>query len=61
MSNQDTTALEGLKVVDLTRQMAGPYASLVLGDFGADVVSTATSAASAWTCATRRAWTWSSG
>jgi crotonobetainyl-CoA:carnitine CoA-transferase CaiB-like acyl-CoA transferase len=30
--------LEGLTVVDLTRHMAGPYASLVLGDFGAEVI-----------------------
>lgn len=33
-----TAALEGLRVVDFTRQMSGPYASLVLADFGADVV-----------------------
>ena len=25
-------------MVDFTRQMSGPYASLVLGDFGADVI-----------------------
>jgi len=31
-------ALEGVTVVDFTRQMSGPYAALVLGDFGADVV-----------------------
>jgi crotonobetainyl-CoA:carnitine CoA-transferase CaiB-like acyl-CoA transferase len=31
-------ALEGVTVVDFTRQMSGPYASLVLGDFGADVI-----------------------
>ena|GEM_PF-3115 len=30
--------LSGVKVVDFTRQMAGPYGTLVLGDFGADVV-----------------------
>lgn len=30
--------LDGIRVVDFTRQMSGPYASLVLGDFGADVV-----------------------
>jgi crotonobetainyl-CoA:carnitine CoA-transferase CaiB-like acyl-CoA transferase len=31
-------ALSGVVVVDLTRQMSGPYATLVLGDFGADVI-----------------------
>lgn len=31
-------ALDGLKVVDFTRHMAGPYATLVLSDHGADVV-----------------------
>ncbi len=31
-------ALDGITVVDFTRQMSGPYASLVLGDFGADVI-----------------------
>jgi formyl-CoA transferase/CoA:oxalate CoA-transferase len=30
--------LEGITIVDLTRHMSGPYASLVLGDFGADVI-----------------------
>ena len=39
MSATDATLpLSGVKVVDFTRQMAGPYATLVLGDFGADVV-----------------------
>jgi len=33
-----SAALEGLKVLDLSRVLAGPWASQVLGDLGADVV-----------------------
>lgn len=30
--------LSGVKVVDLTRILAGPYATMVLGDYGAEVI-----------------------
>jgi len=33
-----TGALQGLKVLDLSRVLAGPWASQILGDLGADVV-----------------------
>jgi crotonobetainyl-CoA:carnitine CoA-transferase CaiB-like acyl-CoA transferase len=33
-----STALEGLKVLDLSRVLAGPWAGQLLGDLGADVV-----------------------
>ncbi|HEX3723531.1 MAG TPA: CoA transferase [Nitrolancea sp.] len=33
-----TGALDGIKVVDLSRHLAGPFAAMTLGDLGADVV-----------------------
>src|ERR1700720_4022040 len=37
-SNGHVLALDGLRVIDLPRQKPGPYGSMVLGDFGADVI-----------------------
>jgi crotonobetainyl-CoA:carnitine CoA-transferase CaiB-like acyl-CoA transferase len=33
-----TTALQGLRVLDFTQMMTGPFATMMLGDFGADVL-----------------------